>query len=218
MNNCPFCKRDWLWCVLCLIFACVYKKVHGERHNWRPTNNTVCSIYFSFEFSRMRMRFLVSFDEMMIIAPFVSELIVIFGRYMNVSVSRKKQKLISTHQQAEEGNPIKSVLGQRKSFCCSKHLSLAWVFCQIDLLESLLPIARWFTDVSEFDLFGFQLWHVNIPGDSAVKHHLQNNFIEQCTYWKYLEPAAWLSWFQPEAEGCWSPSSWLSMMAETCLG
>lgn len=54
------------------------------------------SIYFSFEFSRMRMRFLVSFDEMMIIAPFVSEFIVIFGRYMNVSVSRKqKQNRIS---------------------------------------------------------------------------------------------------------------------------
>lgn len=58
-------------------------------------NNTVVSIYFSFEFSRMRMRFLVSFDEMMIIAPFVSEFIVIFGRYMNVSVSRKKQNRIS---------------------------------------------------------------------------------------------------------------------------
>lgn len=47
--------------------------------------------YFSFEFSYMGMRFLVSFDEMMVIAPFVSELIMIFGGYVYVSVSRKNR-------------------------------------------------------------------------------------------------------------------------------
>lgn len=54
------------------------------------TSYSIRSIYFSFELSRVGMRFLVSFDEMMLIAPFVSEFVMIFGGYVRVSVSRKK--------------------------------------------------------------------------------------------------------------------------------
>lgn len=40
----------------------------------------------------MRMGFLMSFNEMMIIPPFVSVFIVIFSRFVNISVCERKNK------------------------------------------------------------------------------------------------------------------------------
>lgn len=68
----------------------IYKKVR-----WFSQILASECIYFSFEFTQVGMRFLVSFDEMMIIAPFVSEFIMIFAGYVYVSVSRKKIIIIS---------------------------------------------------------------------------------------------------------------------------
>lgn len=50
-----------------------------------------CGHYFSIEMSGVWMGFFVFLDEVVIVSSFMSELIVIFGRYMSVSVSEKQQ-------------------------------------------------------------------------------------------------------------------------------
>lgn len=50
-----------------------------------------CGIYFSIEMSSVWMRFFVFLDEVVVVSSFMSELIVVFGGYVSVSVSEKRQ-------------------------------------------------------------------------------------------------------------------------------
>lgn len=52
--------------------------------------------YFGFEFACMRMCFFVTFNEMMLVASLVPNLVVIFLGYMRISVSHTEKMKISS--------------------------------------------------------------------------------------------------------------------------
>lgn len=118
------------------------------------------------------MGFLVPFDEMVVIAPFVPEIVMVFGGYMRVSVSKKnkRREISNKRRKFEEGEALFSWLLLLSSLVI-KHLSLVRAVGDVDLFETLLPVVGRLAHVTELHLLGLQLGHVNVPGDSSVKSH-----------------------------------------------